>query len=333
MTHLHIPLNQTATLPFYLAAEEWCARYGIEDEYFFMWRVAPTVICGRHQDMSAEVDIDYCRRNNIDVVRRRSGGGCVYADLNNYMISYVCRGSNMDNARHRFASVIVEALRKMGIRACVTGRNDIEINDAKVSGCAYYILNNHCIAHGTLLYDIDYETMSHAITPSRAKMISKGVHSVPARVGSLSGVGYDKPIESVERTIISSVCNSVYSLDEKDMHNIRTLESAYRDARWVEGKHRYNKSEATTHYIDGVGQISVMANVDSQGKVKLVDFSGDFFADDKSITSLCTALQGVAKNREAILHAVENTDCRQVILGLDNEMLVDLIIDAISNNT
>jgi hypothetical protein len=63
----------------------------VEEEAFFVWRVAPTVIIGRNQVLEAEVNLDYCHRNGVKIVRRKSGGGCVYADRDNIMISYVSR--------------------------------------------------------------------------------------------------------------------------------------------------------------------------------------------------------------------------------------------------
>ena len=99
MKHLSLPdAALWRRLPFYLAAEEWAARVLPPDDYFFAWRVAPTVICGRNQDMAAEVDLDYCRTHGIDVVRRRSGGGCVYADRNNWMFSYITPSDEVGRA-------------------------------------------------------------------------------------------------------------------------------------------------------------------------------------------------------------------------------------------
>ncbi|MDE6131459.1 MAG: lipoyltransferase, partial [Muribaculaceae bacterium] len=85
MKHVVIPETpgQPRLLPFYLAAEEWVARELPRDEYFFTWIVDPTVIFGRNQLIDAEVDLEYCRRHGIRTFRRRSGGGCVFADRNN----------------------------------------------------------------------------------------------------------------------------------------------------------------------------------------------------------------------------------------------------------
>ena len=90
MKNIVLPDTEERSLAFYLAMEEYVANV-VEDEAFFIWRVAPTVIIGRNQDLEAEVNMDYCRRNGVRVFRRKSGGGCVYSDMGNIMISYISR--------------------------------------------------------------------------------------------------------------------------------------------------------------------------------------------------------------------------------------------------
>ena len=43
-------------------------------------RFPPTVLIGRHQDLSREVNLDYCRDNDVGIVRRITGGGAIYLD-------------------------------------------------------------------------------------------------------------------------------------------------------------------------------------------------------------------------------------------------------------
>lgn len=85
MKYLTLPSDDVRRLTFYLAMEEHAAgiirnHEGV-DELFFMWRVRPTVIFGRNQLIDSEVNIDYCKRQNIEFYRRKNGGGCVYAGL------------------------------------------------------------------------------------------------------------------------------------------------------------------------------------------------------------------------------------------------------------
>ena len=137
MKHLALPPMAMRRLPFYLAMEEWAALTLPPDDYFFAWRVAPTVICGRHQDIEREVDLAYCSREGIDVVRRKSGGGAVYADMDNFMFSYITPGDEMSSVFSRYTSMIASMLASLGIEAKPTGRNDIFIGTSKVAGNAF----------------------------------------------------------------------------------------------------------------------------------------------------------------------------------------------------
>ena len=92
MTQILFPTQTDRPLVFYLAAEEYVARKLPCQESVFFWNVAPTVIFGRNQIMSAEVNLDWCSDNGVNIVRRKSGGGCVYADRGNLMVSYISPG-------------------------------------------------------------------------------------------------------------------------------------------------------------------------------------------------------------------------------------------------
>ena len=86
MKYVKLPEDTQHKLPFYLAMEEYLAEHCGED-LLFTWQVEPTVIFGRNQVMLAEVNVDYCEQHHIQYYRRKSGGGCVYADRGNIMIS------------------------------------------------------------------------------------------------------------------------------------------------------------------------------------------------------------------------------------------------------
>ena len=166
MQKIILPEQTPQRLPYYLAAEEWIARHMPSGEYFFAWQVAPTVICGRNQDVPAEVDIDFCRREGIQLYRRKSGGGAVFADRNNIMFSYIAPASAVQTAFHDYTSRVASALRLLGLDAEASGRNDITVEGRKVAGNAYWQCAGRSIVHGTMLYDTDTRLMAGALTPS-----------------------------------------------------------------------------------------------------------------------------------------------------------------------
>ena len=167
MKYLTLPDRCERPLSFYLAMEEYAARRMDDDELFFMWQVEPSVIFGRHQVLENEVNTDYCRQHGIRLFRRKSGGGCVYADRDNLMLSFITKEEQVGFAFNRFVNMVLLVLRKMGVEATGTRHNDIMIGDRKVCGTACRKMPSGSIVHSTMLYDTNMEHMLHAITPTQ----------------------------------------------------------------------------------------------------------------------------------------------------------------------
>lgn len=324
-------------LPFFLATEEWVARYLPADEYFFSWQVDPTVICGRNQDIEKEVNLDYCRRNGIDVVRRRSGGGAVFADRENFMFSYITAGDNVTAEFARYTAMVANALCRLGMEAVPTGRNDIVIRNRKVSGNAFYHIPGRCIAHGTMLYDFNIDNISGALTPSRAKLESKKVKSVESRVTSLKIEGIALPPSEFEKFMIAEITDSnPYIITDYDLKLILEIEANYYLPSFLGIREVGEKKDApepdslkivSNHvHLDGVGEFCVDYTVDSLSRIRGLRISGDFFMRDDVEKQICGKLEGITLNRDALCETIKEIDPPSVIEGLSAEMLLNLIV-------
>lgn len=328
MRHIDISVCGQRRLPFFLAVEEWVARSLPADEYFFAWRVSPTVICGRNQDMAAEVDLEYCRQHNIDVVRRRSGGGCVYADMDNWMMSYIAPSHDVCTSFSRYTTMVADMLRCIGFDARSTGRNDIFIGDRKVSGNAFYHLPDRAIVHGTMLCRIDREAMSHALTPSAAKLRSKGVRSVEAHVTSLTEEGLSMPISDFGAFAVEHLCSGApVIVGPEDIRSIEEIERRYYSPEFLDGKfggtcHRHGQHSRRCR-IDGVGDFEVTLIIDGNNLIQATDISGDFFVVG-DVGAISAALVGREYNAAAIRSALDGVDASSVIAGLDNDALYSI---------
>lgn len=222
MKNIVLPQAEDRSLAFYLAMEEYVAE-NFEGDAFFVWRVEPTVIIGRNQDLEAEVNLDYCRNNGVTVVRRRSGGGCVYSDKGNIMISCISRRGDVSEVFERYLDALTGCLRTLGLDACKSGRNDVMVGGRKVSGNAFHMLPDRSIVHGTLLYSTDFDALETAIRPPVEKLERHGVASVRQRVGNLSDVLDPSVIESVddlENYIVRYFTDGTAVLDEEDVERI-----------------------------------------------------------------------------------------------------------------
>lgn len=324
MDYVALPDCSPRRLPFYLAMEEYLAReVAGERDLFFMWQVAPTVIFGRNQIIDNEVNIGYCRANGIEMYRRKSGGGCVFANMDNIMMSYITPNDGpVATTFSRYTGMVAEMLRSLGLDASDTGRNDILISGRKVSGNAFYHIPGHSIVHGTMLFDTDRMAMAEAITPSEAKTQAKGVESVRSRVTTLSE-HLTMGMEEFKAYVREYLCDSTLTLADADMAAIGELERPYYSDSWI---FRARKPESTRELrrIEGVGEFQVDMSTDGSGRIADLDLSGDFFlVGDQD--AMIGRLRGVACDRRSVAEALDGFSAGDVVYGMTNEQLIDLL--------
>ena len=227
MKYVALPFQEPRRLSFYLAMEEFVARHTDEPDAFFMWQVEPSVIFGRNQVLENEVNVAYCREHGISLYRRKSGGGCVYADMDNLMLSFVTSEENVNFAFNRFVNMVLLVLRKLGIAATGTSHNDIMIGDRKVCGTACYHLEGRSIVHSTMLFDTNMDHMLNAITPSKEKLEKKGIESVRQRITLLKDYTTLDSVEALKALIRETLCEGERMLTASEVAGIESIEATY----------------------------------------------------------------------------------------------------------
>jgi lipoic acid synthetase/lipoate-protein ligase A len=227
MKYVALPFQEPRRLSFYLAMEEFVARHTDEPDAFFMWQVEPSVIFGRNQVLENEVNVAYCREHGISLYRRKSGGGCVYADMDNLMLSFVTSEENVNFAFNRFVNMVLLVLRKLGIAATGTSHNDIMIGDRKVCGTACYHLEGRSIVHSTMLFDTNMDHMLNAITPSKEKLEKKGIESVRQRITLLKDYTTLDSVEALKALIRETLCEGERMLTASEVASVEAIEATY----------------------------------------------------------------------------------------------------------
>ncbi len=310
-------------LSFYLAMEEYVARNMKERDCFFMWQVEPTVIFGRNQLIENEVNVSFCEQNGIKMFRRKSGGGCVYADKGNIMFSYITKEDNVGFTFYKYINMILAMLEKLNVKATTSGRNDILIDGRKVSGNAFYRIPGRSVVHGTMLYDSDVEAMMASITPSEQKLKSKGVTSVSQRITQLKDY-IDLDLEQFKDFAKKTLCNGEITLQQKEVENILEIEKEYRSHDFIYGN---NPKYAVTHHqwLDGVGEMEVRMEV-KNGVIQSLNLLGDYFIVGE-LDALLKSLKGVKLNKDDINNVLP-TRLDDVILHLHKEDFVNLLLCA-----
>ena len=322
MKYISLPESQTRRLPFYLAMEEYVARNVKESDCFFMWQVDPSVIFGRNQLIENEVNLEYCKQHGIQTFRRKSGGGCVYADMSNIMFAYITDDENVNFTFNRYINMVVLVLRKLGVDARGGGRNDIMIGDRKVSGNAFYHIPGRSIVHGTMLYDTNMENMVGSITPTNEKLVSKGIASVRQRIALLKDY-ISMDIEAFKRFVRENLCEGEIMLSQQDIARIEEMEKEYLTAEFIYGKNpRYSVVHAKR--IEGVGDLELRLEL-KNNVIKSANLMGDFFLVGDVDNRLLALLKDVPLEREAVSNALP-PKVDDLILNLDRQSLVDLIM-------
>ena len=320
MVYISIP-EKDRRLSFYLAMEEYIARHLDEDDCFFMWQVRPSVIFGRNQLIENEVNTVYCRSNNISMYRRKSGGGCVYADMNNVMFSYITKDENVSFTFNKYIQLVVEVLQKMGVDAVPSGRNDIMIDGKKVSGNAFYHIPGRSIVHGTMLYDTDMQNMVASITPSDNKLVSKGVKSVRQHIALLKD--YTRlTLSEFKDFVRRNLCKRELKLTAEDIRNIEEIEKEYLADEFIYGNNpRYTMIKKQR--INDVGELEIRMEL-KNNIIKNINIMGDYFLTGDIDNRILQPLQNTPYNKEAISKALPDR-IDDIILHLRKQDFVDLL--------
>ena len=323
MDYISLPDEQTRPLSFYLAMEEYVARYAAENECFFMWQVEPSVIFGRNQLIENEVNLDFCSKHGIQMFRRKSGGGCVYADKRNVMFSYITSEEQVGFTFNRYINMVVTVLRRLGVDASASGRNDVMIGNRKVSGNAFYRLTGRSIVHGTMLYDTDMVNMVGAITPSDAKLLSKGVASVYQRVALLKDY-IRLSLEDFKIYVRQTLCDDELMLTDEQVREIEQMEEDYLSDEFIYGKNpRYTLVKRRR--IENVGDFEARIEV-KNGIIKSLNLMGDYFLVGDLDKGLLRKLIDVPLEHAALRRVLPDR-IDNIIMNLMTEDFILLLTD------
>ena len=216
----------------------------------YLWQNRNTVVIGRNQNPWAECRTALLEQEGGRLARRLSGGGAVFHDLGNLNFTFLVPTADYDLEKQQ--RVLLEACRGFGIPAELSGRNDLTADGRKFSGNAFYRSGPRSYHHGTLMVNVDGQKLARYLTPSKAKLETKGVPSVRARVVNLRELCPALTIDGLKQALVDAF-ESVYGLKsaprvltDTDERRIAELRETYAGWAW-----RYGQRLPFTCRIEG----------------------------------------------------------------------------------
>ena len=247
-------LKSEVTNPWFnLATEDWIFQELDSDTHIlFLWRNAETVVIGRSQNPWVECKTDKMEEDGVYLARRQSGGGAVFHDLGNTNFTFL--SPKEDYNQDANFQIIVNALKKLGIEATQSGRNDMQVGERKISGSAFKHAIDRSFHHGTLLVNANMQKLGDYLNPHPLKLQAKGIKSVRSRVANLVDFNDTVTHESLSDAIIEAFCEyygqtvEVEELDEAFLKSEPHLNKYYEQmADW---DWRFGKTPAFSHHIE-----------------------------------------------------------------------------------
>ena len=350
--------NYSTDPHFNMAFDEFCLdKLKADEPVFYLWQNRPSVIIGLNQSAYAEVNLPYLQEKGIVLARRVTGGGAVYHDLQN--LNYTITGRIQDlealwtkalwaeegtsssaslrdpiraNAPEdvpssAYVETMARALRALGVPAELSGRNDILVEGRKCSGYAKRISKDRLMIHGTLMYDVDIDTLTEVLSTPGSKLSAAGVSSVRSRVANLKGYLPQFP----DIKAFQAVLQALLAGDDEEIHlsaeQLAQIEAdaaaKYRTWEWIYGHSPVSTFQVRRKFPCGTIEAAFSLKA---GCIDGLRFSGDFLGDLPA-DRMEKALQGCRYTPEALREVFRHTSVGDCFDRLSGEELTDLLMN------
>lgn len=222
-------VNEKVDPYFNIASEEYLLK-NFSDDIFMLYRNESSVIVGKHQNAFAEVNTLFVKQHNIPVIRRLSGGGAVFHDMGNVNFTFITNGREGSLVDFKkFLAPILTALKAMGVPAEANKRNDLIIEERKVSGNAEHVFKNRTLHHGTLLYASELDRLKGCLKVVPEQFSDRAVRSVRSQVTNIRdymsfSLSVDDFMAAVQQSLLETFSNTtIYRFNDEDISKINQL--------------------------------------------------------------------------------------------------------------
>ncbi|OAB48337.1 lipoate--protein ligase [Paenibacillus antarcticus] len=314
-----------------LAIEEFALKHlPMDDSYLLFYINHPSIIIGKHQNTIEEINQEYCKENNVQIVRRLSGGGAVYHDLGNLNFSFITKddGQSFHNFL-KFTQPVIDALQKMGVNAELSGRNDLQVGEKKISGNAQFSTRGRMFSHGTLMFNLNLDNVQASLNVNPEKFKSKSTKSVRSRVANISELMEGSmTIEDFRAELL----RSIFGMDVQDVPQYHLTEADWEQINQISKEHYQNwdwnygispESNVKHSKKFPVGIIDLRMNI-NEGRIHDIKIYGDFFGVG-DVADIENALHDKRYEEAEVREALANLDMKHYFGNLELDDFVGLV--------
>ena len=326
-------VNKSNKPDYNIALEEYCFKNLLQHEkIFILWINEPAIIIGKHQNAFEEINADYVKKHNINVVRRISGGGAVYHDLNNLnytIISNEEKGVDFDFKT--FSQPVIDTLKELGVTAEFSGRNDILIDGKKICGNAQAYIKGRIMHHGCLLFNTELSVLAKALEIPKDIISSNATKSVRSAVDNiLPNLPNKISVEEFANKLLAHMKRKFPAMKEYTFSQPELAEiEKNRASKFVTWEWNWGKSpkfDINRHSRYTAGKIQVFANV-KNSMIENIKFYGTFFGNNSNLEEIENALIGVRYTYTNIENKLKDLNFNDYFAGFSLEELTKAIVD------
>ncbi len=325
-------VNKSNKPDYNIALEEYCFKKLLHhDKIFILWINEPAIIVGKHQNTIEEINTRFVKENGIHVIRRISGGGAVYHDLNNLnytIISNEDKGSDFDFKT--FSQPVIDTLAELGVKAEFTGRNDLVINGKKICGNAQAYIKGRVMHHGCLLFNTDLSVLNKALEAPKDKIESKSTKSVRSVVDNiLPNLPEKITVHEFSDQLLEHMKSKFpemkeYTFSEEELAEIeQSRATKFGTWGWNYGNSPKFGIERQSRFP--AGKLQVFADV-VNATIKQIKFFGTFFGNNSNLEEVENVLKGVKYTQEDVREALSSIQFNDYFAGFSLDELTEAIV-------
>lgn len=311
----------------YFALEEYlCTNKRFSDGVFMLWQTRPTVMLGNFQNSFSEIVLSQIKADQVDLVRRNTGGGTIYTDEGSLQYSFIVKSASEMIDFKTYMDKIIAALHALGVDVDYNSRNDLALAGKKISGNAQCNKGEYTIHHGSLLYNMDFTKMTKYLNPPKYKIASKGIKSVRDRTGNIQTFLNEQwPIAFFRQKLLAEILSDayqLYALTSADQVAIEQLaQEKFRSWEWTFGKNPPFSMIKAQKFP--AGYLEIALNI-QKGRIQNCAFRGDFFSYGE-LDQLEQAFVNQPFTYEAVERVLAKQKASQLFYQISNEEILACI--------